>query len=184
MFCLLAAGLYYLWFGRAAEAARQELRFVEASVSEENGAVEANAGAAAATLAAVQNSVSGGGQEDAEAQTSQAQTDAQQFPAVIGIGAEEEKGQGTEANVAAQPADMQTAAQTLPPVQADDGLVDLNSASAEELDTLPGVGPATAKLIVEYRETYGGFASIEEVKNVKRIGDKTFEKFKHLITVR
>lgn len=68
--------------------------------------------------------------------------------------------------------------------QAADGRIDLNMASLEELDTLPGIGPSTAQLIIAYRESYGGFAAIEEIKNVKRIGDKTFEKIKHLIVVR
>lgn len=62
-------------------------------------------------------------------------------------------------------------------------LVNLNTATLQELDSLPGVGPATAKNIIEYREKYGGFAAIEEIKNVKRIGDKTFEKLKDYITV-
>lgn len=63
------------------------------------------------------------------------------------------------------------------------GRVNLNTASLEELDTLPGIGPATAGLIISYRESYGGFAAIEEIKNVKRIGDKTFEKLKDRICV-
>lgn len=62
--------------------------------------------------------------------------------------------------------------------------IDLNQATLEELDTLPGIGPATAQLIVEYRETYGGFAAVEEIMNVKRIGDKTFEKIRDYIVVR
>lgn len=62
-------------------------------------------------------------------------------------------------------------------------LVNLNTATLQELDSLPGVGPATAKNILEYREKYGGFADIEEIKNVKRIGDKTYEKLKDYITV-
>ncbi len=65
----------------------------------------------------------------------------------------------------------------------DSNLINLNRATLEELDSLPGVGPATAKNIIDYREEYGGFAAIEEIKNVKRIGDKTFEKLKDHITV-
>ncbi len=65
----------------------------------------------------------------------------------------------------------------------DSNLINLNRATLEELDTLPGVGPATAQNIINYREQYGGFAAIEEIKNVKRIGDKTFEKLKDHITV-
>ncbi|MCR5009114.1 MAG: helix-hairpin-helix domain-containing protein [Oribacterium sp.] len=62
-------------------------------------------------------------------------------------------------------------------------LINLNHATQKELETLPGVGPATAKSIIDYREKYGGFADIEEIKNVKRIGDKTYEKLKEYITV-
>ncbi len=63
------------------------------------------------------------------------------------------------------------------------GLINLNRATQKELETLPGVGPATAKNIIDYREKYGGFADTEEIKNVKRIGDKTYEKLKEFITV-
>ena len=65
----------------------------------------------------------------------------------------------------------------------DSSLVNLNIADLKELETIPGVGPATAKNIIEYREKYGGFADKEEIKNVKRIGDKTYEKMKEHITV-
>ena len=61
--------------------------------------------------------------------------------------------------------------------------VNLNTASLEELDSLPGIGPATAKLILEYRQQYGGFAAPEEIMNVKRIGEKTYEKLKDRIRV-
>ena len=63
------------------------------------------------------------------------------------------------------------------------GAVNLNSASSSQLDSLPGIGPAYAGRIIEYREANGGFKSIEEIKNVKGIGDKTFDKFKDQITI-
>ena len=63
------------------------------------------------------------------------------------------------------------------------GKVNINTATAEELDTLPGIGPAIAQRIIEYRQTNGPFQSIEEIKNVSGIGDKLFEKLKDLITV-
>ncbi|MCC7434104.1 MAG: helix-hairpin-helix domain-containing protein [Methanoregulaceae archaeon] len=50
--------------------------------------------------------------------------------------------------------------------------ISLNSASASELDRLPGVGPATAAKIIEYRRAHGGFASIDELLAVKGIGPK------------
>ena len=62
--------------------------------------------------------------------------------------------------------------------------VNINTATAEELDEkLTGIGPAIAKRIIEYRNSIGKFSSIEEIKNVSGIGDKTFEKFKDTICV-
>ena len=63
------------------------------------------------------------------------------------------------------------------------GLININTATAEELETLKGVGPATANKIIEYRTTYGAFESVEDIKNVSGIGDKTFEGLKDQITV-
>ena len=74
-----------------------------------------------------------------------------------------------------------TAEPTVVPVE--DKRVNLNTATLEELDALPGVGPSTAKNIIAYREAHGGFAAPEEIMNVKRIGEKTFDKLKAHITV-
>jgi len=63
------------------------------------------------------------------------------------------------------------------------GLVNINTAGQNELDTLPGIGPAYAQRIIQYREANGPFNSIEDLKNVSGIGDKTFEKLKDRITV-
>ncbi|OQA52552.1 MAG: ComE operon protein 1 [candidate division WS2 bacterium ADurb.Bin280] len=62
-------------------------------------------------------------------------------------------------------------------------MVNINSASADQLDTLEGIGSAYAQRIIEYREASGGFKSIEEIMNVKGIGEKTFEKIKNRITI-
>ncbi len=62
-------------------------------------------------------------------------------------------------------------------------LVNLNTATEEELDTLPGVGPSTAQKIIAYREENGGFQSVEQLNDVSGIGDATFEKLKDLVTV-
>jgi len=61
--------------------------------------------------------------------------------------------------------------------------ININTATADELATLPGVGNTIAKNIVEYREKNGNFKTIEELKNVKGIGDKKLEAIKGLITV-
>jgi competence protein ComEA len=61
--------------------------------------------------------------------------------------------------------------------------VNLNTASQAQLETLPGVGAAAAKRIIEYRDKNGGFRKVEELMNVKGIGEKSFLKLKPLITV-
>ena len=61
--------------------------------------------------------------------------------------------------------------------------ISLNHATKEELLTLTGIGESKANLIIEYRNQNGGFKTIEEVKNVKGIGDKMFEKIKDNITI-
>lgn len=63
------------------------------------------------------------------------------------------------------------------------GKININTASVGELETLPGIGFSYASAIVEYREEKGNFSSIEEIKNVSGIGEKTFEKIKDLISV-
>ena len=62
-------------------------------------------------------------------------------------------------------------------------MVNLNSANVAQLETLPGVGKATAERIVEYREKNGGFKKVEDLMNVRGIGEKSFLKIKPLITV-
>jgi len=61
--------------------------------------------------------------------------------------------------------------------------VNINTATEQELQTLPGVGPAKAKAIIDYRTTKGNFKTVDDLKNVKGIGDKTFDKFKGQLTV-
>ena len=61
--------------------------------------------------------------------------------------------------------------------------VNLNAASVAQLQTLPGVGSSTAQRILEHRQKNGPFKKIEELMNVKGIGEKSFLKLKPLITV-
>lgn len=65
----------------------------------------------------------------------------------------------------------------------DSELVNINTASFEELDTLPGIGPTTAQKIIDYREANGPFSVIEDIMNVSGIGPATFEDIRNLISV-
>ncbi|WP_027625012.1 helix-hairpin-helix domain-containing protein [Clostridium lundense] len=64
------------------------------------------------------------------------------------------------------------------------GKININEASKEELKSVPGIGDVTAQKIIEYRESNNGFNSVEDIKKVDRIGEKTFEKLKDKIDVR
>lgn len=63
------------------------------------------------------------------------------------------------------------------------GLININSATRDELTALPGIGNATAEKIISYREQHGAFKSIEDIMNVSGIKDKLFSKIKDHITV-
>ena len=63
------------------------------------------------------------------------------------------------------------------------GLININTATAEELQTLSGIGEVRAKAIVEYRTQSGNFSKIEDIKNVSGIGDATFNNIKSMICV-
>lgn len=62
-------------------------------------------------------------------------------------------------------------------------LININSASLQLLDTLPGIGPSTAQSIVDYRTDVGFFESIEDIMKVTGIGESTYNEIKDLITV-
>ena len=64
-----------------------------------------------------------------------------------------------------------------------DGKININTADSTQLQELNGVGPATAEKIIAYRKQNGRFQSIEDIKNVSGIGDKTYEKLKDHIRV-
>lgn len=62
-------------------------------------------------------------------------------------------------------------------------LININTADLEQLKGITGIGNIKAQSIIDYREANGGFKSLEELKNVDGIGDKTFEKIKEQITL-
>lgn len=61
--------------------------------------------------------------------------------------------------------------------------INLNTATKDELVGLPGIGPAKAQAILDYRKEHGAFKSVEELKDVKAIGAKRYEKLKGELTV-
>ncbi|GAB2558688.1 helix-hairpin-helix domain-containing protein [Gracilibacillus alcaliphilus] len=68
-------------------------------------------------------------------------------------------------------------------IQTDQQQVRINIATAEEIQTIPGIGQVKAQAIIEYRETYGLFTTIEDLTNVSGIGDKTLDNIRNYIMV-
>ena len=61
--------------------------------------------------------------------------------------------------------------------------INLNSAGLDELVSLPGIGTSTAEKIIEYRNEKGKFKSVQQIMNVKGIGEKKFQKIKDYLTI-
>ena len=61
--------------------------------------------------------------------------------------------------------------------------VNLNTATQQQLETLPGIGAATAMRIIEYRQKSGGFKKAEELMNIRGIGERSFLKLRSLVVV-
>ena len=64
-----------------------------------------------------------------------------------------------------------------------DGKIKLSSATREDLQKLPGVGPSTAQSILDYRKESGGFKELEELKEVRGIGEKKFAKMQPFLSL-
>jgi competence protein ComEA len=106
-----------------------------------------------------------------------------------------ESSEGPEAEVSSDSGRVTTASPTpaaslgdqrstaAPPKRYHQGLLDLNRATDRDFDALPGVGPKLAERIMEYRQSVGMFHSLDELRAVKGIGKKKFERIRPLVTV-
>jgi len=101
------------------------------------------------------------------------------FLAVFAMAAIPAAAQQATAEKPAKPA----AAAPVKPSAAPAAIVNLNTATQAQLESLPGLGPKVAERILEYREKNGKFKNVEDLMNVKGIGEKSFLKLKPLLTV-
>lgn len=81
------------------------------------------------------------------------------------------------------PPESNSPSETISPTESTSSLININTATLEELDRLPNIGPVIAQRIIDYRTECGDFQSVYDLLDVKGIGEKTLEKILDLITI-
>lgn len=161
--------------GDAAETASEQAAHAAAIVVDVDGAVAQPGVVTLANGARVADAIVAAG-----GLTSEADTTSLNQAAILSDG---EKvyvpREGETASAAASPSSSKTGIGS----DSSSGLININTATVEDLDTLPGVGPATAQAIVEEREANGAFTSPEDIMRVSGIGEKKYENLADLICV-
>lgn len=95
-----------------------------------------------------------------------------------------QNGENSEQSATSPIADQnQSQPKSAQPAATTSGKININTASASILESLPKIGPVLAGKIIEYRQLHGGFKSIKEIDNVSGIGEATYNKIKDLITI-
>lgn len=89
----------------------------------------------------------------------------------------------TQATLATTPPASESLDSTGTSRPAQPGLININTATLEQLDSLPGIGLVRAQAIIDYRNEYGPFTSVQDLLNISGIGEKTLEKLLDYITV-
>jgi len=102
---------------------------------------------------------------------------------LVGVGISGWRRAELRRQAAMNPVTVVRGAETEPDSLAGQRLVDLNCATARQLDALPGVGPVLASRIIEFRQRKGGFRSVSELRSVSGIGEKRYSALKDMVTV-
>ena len=102
---------------------------------------------------------------------------------IVGIVAAPGQPSAMGSSISAEPSTVTPTDAPAGKASAPSGLVDLNAATLEELDALPGVGPVTAAAIIAWRDANGRFASIDQLGDVDGIGPARLEKLRDLVRV-